>query len=128
MTAPVPFDFQHDGVDMNVWRVAQGAEPLPPDLVPATALLVPGVACGFLVRTDGGFAMLEGFATNPAASPEARAEALAALIDALLARAARLGFTRVVVSTPHASLAARCREWPGARSAGLHEAFALDLR
>ena len=65
-------------------------------LLPPIGLIVPNVAAGWLVQTDAGLAMLEGYITNPEASSEKRNAALDAITQGLISRAHKLGYTSVV--------------------------------
>jgi hypothetical protein len=78
------------------WYAAHG-EPVPDaGMLPGFGLIVPGLACGFLYRTDASFALLEGFVTNPAAHLRARHLAIGEIVDALTEEAKAQGFRHVV--------------------------------
>lgn len=65
------------------------------------------VAVGFLVQTDSGFAVLEGFAAKKGASRERRHEALDALRLQCERTARELGYTRILAYLQHDGLLKR---------------------
>jgi hypothetical protein len=73
--------------EVNAWCAAHGRDPLPAERLPPTGAIVPGVACGFLYRTDSAVALLEAFITNPAATLRRRSAAVDEITLALLAQA-----------------------------------------
>ena len=72
---------------VNEWCLAHGREAVPLNRLPGMGLIVPGVACGFLYRTDSTLALLEGFVTNPGASLRSRSAALDAITEGLISYA-----------------------------------------
>lgn len=89
-------------------------------------LMVPGVAAGFLYRTDSGLALVEGLITNPDAPSMVRGRALELVLRNLVAVARDMGFHMVlgfVQSSGSAALARRC----GLREVGKYIGLAIDL-
>lgn len=78
------------------WYAARGEPAPPPDTLPVIGILCPGIACGFLMRTDSSVALIEGMATNPAAPLFARHRAIGRILDALVEEAKSEGFRHVV--------------------------------
>lgn len=105
---------KEDLADANEWRIARGLQPWPESVLPAFGLFVEEVAAGFIYVTDSDMALLEGYVTNPDASPEARNQALDEVTDGLLARCKALGMKRVVAFARDSSIVNR------AISKGLH--------
>lgn len=81
---------------VNSWYMAHGDQPITLDSLPQTGLIEPGIAAGFLYKTDSNIAWLEGFVTNPEAPPSARNEALDNIANALMVSAKALGFRQVI--------------------------------
>lgn len=66
-----------------------------PKTMPKDGFIIEGVAAGFLVNTDSGFAILEPFISNRNSSPEARSEALGVILRELVDYAAKAGYKAV---------------------------------
>jgi hypothetical protein len=78
-----PFELS-DLAELNSWYRARGDQPISIELLPPTGFIEPGVAAGFLYLTNSSLALIEGFVSNPAASSEARHQALSAITAAIL--------------------------------------------
>lgn len=81
---------------INRWYAAHGKQAVTDDLLPATGVIVDGVAAGFLYSTDSAIAVLDGFVTCPDAPLRQRFEALLGIIDQLTTTAKENGARRVV--------------------------------
>lgn len=79
-----------DLADLSRWYEARGQGRVRRDMLPHHGVMVPGVAAGFLYRTDSGICILDGYVTNPEAPVTKRAEALREITDFLL-ESARFG-------------------------------------
>lgn len=78
--------------EMNGWYAARGQSPLSIALLPEYGVLEPGVAAGFLYRTDApSLGLLDGFVSNPEAPLRERAEALKEIAAHLVQSAKRQG-------------------------------------
>lgn len=116
----------HDLAEVNGWYVAHGLCPLSEDVLPATGLIVSGVACAFLYWTDApGLALLEGLVTNPAARLSARREAVAAILASLAVHARENG-VRIVVGFTEKHGVARVLERIGFESCGSYRMLKLE--
>lgn len=96
-----------DYAEVASWWEAQGWPVIPPEMLPGTGVVVPGLAAGFLYKTDSAIAILEFVVANPASDKMERRAALDAVIEALLAYAALVGARAVFTSCQHPSLLAR---------------------
>ena len=81
---------------LHQWHTARGM-PWPGNRAfPITGMVVPGVAMGFLVKTDTSWCIIEGYCTNPEASAKDRNEALDEITAELLKMSRSLGFSSAV--------------------------------
>jgi hypothetical protein len=85
-----------DLAELNAWHAARWLAPLRAGSLPAVGYIEPGVAAGFLYRTDSDLALLDGYITSPAATARARHRAVAAITEALLGSARTDGIRSVV--------------------------------
>lgn len=91
----------------------------PEGMLPPIGLIVPGVAAGWLVKTDAGFGMLEGFITNPEAPANMRNLALDEITLGLIDRAKNAGLPRVVALFSNDAIASRAKKH-GLKDIGLY--------
>lgn len=84
---------------INNWHEAKGEVGVPFENYPKVNYVEPGVAVGYLVHTDVGIALIDGYAANPLASKEERDRALDNITGLLLDEAKVLGFKRVAALT-----------------------------
>lgn len=89
------FIYPDDLSQINEWSGQVFNAPI----FPKYGAIVDGVAAGFLVRTDTGYAMLEAFFGNPKASVVSRARAFKRIVSHLLEIAKREGYVMVLGST-----------------------------
>lgn len=94
-------DFEiSDLEEIDTWYQTHGKpDGCPFRYVPNIGVIEPGVAAGFLYKTDGYFAILENFITNPKAGPMKRNDAIYAIFEELLKRAKDFGFEEVYAIT-----------------------------
>jgi hypothetical protein len=88
-----------DWPEVAAWYRIRGDDAPPLDMMPASGAIVPGVAAGYMYQTNSKMCMLEGFITNPLASPEERSAAIDEIARALIAKAEQLGFTYILALT-----------------------------
>jgi len=69
------------------------------DALPQTGFIIPGMAAGFLYRTDSSVAMIEGLVAAPGVEREVRDQAVDAIVLAVIAEAQRLGFKTLTGTT-----------------------------
>lgn len=81
---------------MNEWYRAHGQAPVRRDMLPTTGFIVPGVAVGFLYRTDAQLALVHHVVTNPAAGLRARHRAVRAIVGACQDTARGLGLREIL--------------------------------
>ena len=120
------------------WLEARGLPPVPEDFLPADGLVEDGLAMGFVDLSEQSppgsghrpLALVDCFATNPAALPSPRAAALERVCLGLFDLARSRGCKLVVGQTkisPTQLLGGRLAR-VGVRDLGHHAVFALDLR
>lgn len=88
---PIPYGPEAHFEQVHRWMEQRGQTIAPEDL-PTTGFIVPGVAAGFLYRTDSSVAWIEGLVGSREVSAEARGHALDEIVRALRAEARRSGF------------------------------------
>lgn len=82
--------------EINLWAAAQGSPPLTRDVLPATGFIEPGIAAGFLFRTDSGIAFAHNIVTNPDAPLRTRYMAVHAIMDLCVVTAREMGFRHII--------------------------------
>lgn len=92
---------------MNSWCAARGLAPVDSHTLPQLGVIVPGVAAGFLYRTDSSLGFLDGFISNPAAPKEERAAALLHIGSVLTSQ---FDGRVLLVYTENAGVSRWCRE------------------
>jgi hypothetical protein len=88
---PIPYDPGAHFEQVLRWMEAWG-QTISPDALPTTGFIVPGIAAGFLYRTDSSIAWIEGLVASRDISAEIRGLALDEIVRALRAEARRSGF------------------------------------
>lgn len=88
--------------ELGRWYVARGLPAPTSGVLPRVGYIVPGLAAGFLYRTDSEIALLDGFVSNPEAPPLDRGRAISRVLEALIAEVSTgagvshlVGLTRV---------------------------------
>jgi len=92
------------------WRARDWSVPSY-DMLPATGMIVDGVAAGFLYRTDSKICWLEFVISNPESDKSDRSQALNLIIDDLLSQAKESGFKSVFTSLEHPGLIQRYEDF-----------------
>jgi hypothetical protein len=85
-----------DWVTIQSWYAARNIVPAEACCLPKVGFVAPGVAAGFLVQTDGGFAMIEHLAGNPEIPAWDRANGLDAVVSKLCDTGVKLGYSRIL--------------------------------
>jgi hypothetical protein len=62
------------------------------DYLPKTGFIAPGVAAGFIYRTDANFCIFECFISNPNTTKEERNTALNSIVTHMIEKAKNLGY------------------------------------
>jgi hypothetical protein len=93
--------------ELNRWLRALGfGEYQSAELLPATGLIKPGGAAGFLYLTDApGLAFVSGLTPCPEASIQSRIFAMRGVVKQLMALAASKGVRQIVTWTPNEHIA-----------------------
>lgn len=65
------------------------------DVLPPTGFIVPGIAAGFLIKTDTSCCIIEPFIANPRANKHDRDKALNKIMLDLIEEAKNCGFSRI---------------------------------
>lgn len=81
------------------WWDCRDIPAVPLGLLPLNGFIVPGVCAGFLYLTDSDLAIIEGFISNPEATPITRNVGLDLITAALCARAKTLGYIAISAFT-----------------------------
>jgi len=92
---PIPYVPEQHYAQVLRWFELFG-ETIFPEALPPTGLIVPGVAAGFLYRTDSSMAMIESLVASKEVSKEERTRAVDAIIVGLSWEAKKLGFKTVL--------------------------------
>jgi len=78
--------------EINTWFKERKGDSIPEAFLSPTGFIVPGVAAGFLIKTDCNVCFLEPFISNPKAPKELRELALEGIVEALENEATKLGY------------------------------------
>lgn len=78
--------------EVSKWFKEHRGDNIPEDLLSEVGFIIPGVAVGFLIKTNTSMCLFEPFITNPEASKEDRDWALAFIVTCLEHEALRLGY------------------------------------
>lgn len=62
------------------------------DYLPETGFIEPGIAAGFIYKTDANFCIFESFVSNPNTTKEEREHALSSIVTNMIEEAKKLGF------------------------------------
>lgn len=92
---------------LDAWLAARDLPSVPSHSLPVTGFIVPGIAAGFLYRTDSSIGILDGYVSNPHVSAMARDGALDAVTAALISKAKELGVKYLQCQTKIPSIEAR---------------------
>jgi hypothetical protein len=95
---PLPYVPEQHFAEVLRWFQLFG-ETMVPEALPQTGYIVPGVAAGFLYRTDSSVCWVESLVANKEVPKEERTRALDAIVIALCQDAKKLGFKLVLGST-----------------------------
>jgi hypothetical protein len=114
-----------DRVQIEQWYLDQGQE-LKGAKFPKVGFIAEGVAAGFLYQTDGGFALVEGFITNPDAPMRDRMIGLEMVTELLILEAEKLGVKHLVGMTQRKSIG-RLGKRHGFRDLGEYRMFAREI-
>lgn len=100
-------NLDNDYAELANWWTEYGWSPIPASLLPASGLIVPGLAAGFVYLSNSSLAWIEWVVGNPAAPSADRDAALEILIPALMEQAKAAGAEMAVLATKHKKLIGR---------------------
>lgn len=100
--------------------------PIPAAFLPPTGVVVPGIACAHMYKTDGGFVFFEGFISNPDTSHQDRVDALHTIIHALTDLAKEAGYSTAYAMTSNQTISSGCIE-NGFENIGNYTMFEKDI-
>jgi hypothetical protein len=88
-----------DYVEIVDWFTGRGLPCPSSDRFPPIGFIVPGVAAGFLLLTDGCVSFIDGIVSNPNAEKGARSEAIFKIFENLIAFSKAKGFKSICGTT-----------------------------
>ncbi len=91
----VPYEPELHFEQVLQWLRMRG-ESASPEALPKTGYIVPGVAAGFLYRTDSSIAWIDSLVASKERTREERSQALDAIVEALRQEARRAGFKSIL--------------------------------
>jgi hypothetical protein len=114
------FNLEEDLGSLTEWYAARDRRPVAAEDFPQIGFIEPGVAAGFLFRTDSSIAFADLFISNPKASTLTSARAVYAIMERLAVEAEACGFKYVagLVSAPGTK---KLCERQGFEKAGVYE-------
>lgn len=116
-----------DLAELNRWYEKRRLSAVPGTMLPKLGLFAPGVAAGFLYRTDSSVALIDGLVTNPVAPLRVRREAVAAIVDGLRSLAKERGVSHLVAMTERRSTR-RVAERAGFAAIGTYTMLGMEVR
>lgn len=90
---------QGDYLQIFEWGLRHNIGALSKNSLPATGLIIDGIAVGFLYQTDSDICYLENLISNPDSNKEERLEAVNLIINGLIEKAKELKFKTVYSHT-----------------------------
>jgi hypothetical protein len=93
------FDPAADGAELARWCSDWGLGGEVLGRLPQLGLIVPGVAAGFLYRTDSTLCLIDALISNPAVDAGTRDAAIDVVVTNLIGVATELGFTSMLAYT-----------------------------
>jgi len=99
---------KEDENEVRAWYEAHGQTYV--GHLPEEGWIEPGIAAGFMYKTDGHFAFIEGMITNPTAPSSDRFEAINEIVKRCHKRAQERGFKQIVALMIKPTLAQRAVE------------------
>jgi len=102
-------------------------ESMTQDALPQSGFIIPGKAAGFLYRTDSSVALIENLVAAPGMSREERTGYVDAIVAAICAEAARLGFKILLGYTQLDAVVKRAERFGFAYVGGNFHLVALPL-
>jgi hypothetical protein len=81
------------------WAKKRKLSPPNPKSLPQYGAIIPGIACGFLFITDGDFAYIDYYYTNPDEKSGVRWTALQLITEQLIVWAKEMEFSRIMANT-----------------------------
>lgn len=111
---------------ISSWYHLRNLETPPLTHIPPNGIIVPGIACAHLYKTDGNFAFLEGFISNPMTTHQERKDALQLIIKELTKLAKECGYLTIYAMTNHPTISSGCIE-AGLEDIGSYTMFEKDI-
>ncbi len=106
----IPVELEIHLPEINTWYKARDQYMLKPDWIPPQGLIVPGIAAGFLIRTNTNIGILEHFVTNPAASKKDRRLAIDMIASRLISAGKSMGMLGFLALSSHPAIFALCEK------------------
>lgn len=100
----VAFDGRKHYKQVELWQELKNRQMVPSIYFPKYGLIVEGVACGFLIKTDTPIALLDFFFGNPKAKQAEKLKAFKLISQGLIKEAVRDGFSVIQTDTKVLSL------------------------
>jgi len=108
-------------MEVNEWHRMRNLGPIHSAQLPDIGYIEPGVAAGFLYRTDSVYGLIDGFISNPLAPKVKAARALQAIAETILREVDRLKLRPLVIA--RAPSMGKLAMKLGGKSIGIYELF-----
>jgi hypothetical protein len=93
-----------DFLEINTWRMDRDLKTLSSEFYPKTGLIEPGLAAGWLTKTDSGVGLLENFVSNPLAKKSERKVAILRIAHELQEIAKQMGLAYLFAITDNEAI------------------------
>ncbi len=112
----VPYTHKEEELELvNSWLLARGQTPIDPKTIPKIGFFAicegEKIACSFLRRVEGKYAMFDGLTTNPKTNGFLTHAALGLLNREICLRAKSLGILAIIGHTTDKSTLERSKRW-----------------
>lgn len=116
-----------DLVQVKKWHEDRGINC--PDLsyFPPTGFIIDDIAAGFILYTDSGIALIDGYISNPNCKKSEREKALNLITRALIESAKKKGCNVIKCDTKLDCIKIRATKH-GFKSLGVYESFAMEIK
>lgn len=116
-----------DYEEIATWYAGRD-QPIPtPKALPEIGYIEPGVAAGFLFRTDANWCLIESYIAHPNSDSKVRSEALDLITFALIQTAKEMGFRHIVSMTKNEAIIQRAKKHDF-KSMGQYEMLSKEIK
>lgn len=106
----ISVDIDRDLPEINSWYKARDLYLLKKEWIPPQGFIAPGIAAGFLIRTNTNLGILEHFVSNPAALKKDRRLAIDMIAGLLISAGKSMGILGFMALSSHPEIFKLCEK------------------